>query len=90
LLLNAALIQGWRLFEGGSLLSKYGKIVIETMLETKDVVVGNAVKNTILKLCLTEDLITEEMVKLDAGKELANQRRGKLKASLLQKPELIL
>ena len=32
-----------------------------------------------LQLCLTADLITEEMVKLDAGKELANQRRRKLK-----------
>jgi len=38
------------------------RFLLKTMLETKDVVLGNAVKSTILKLCLTAELITEDMV----------------------------
>ncbi|XP_078352830.1 HEAT repeat-containing protein 1-like isoform X2 [Oculina patagonica] len=45
------------------------KILVDTLLETKDVVIGNAVKSSLLKLTLTADLITEEVCKLIAKKD---------------------
>jgi len=45
------------------------KILVDTLLETKDVTVGNAVKNSLLELTLTADLIAEEIFKLIARKD---------------------
>ncbi|KAJ7330602.1 HEAT repeat-containing protein 1 [Desmophyllum pertusum] len=42
------------------------KILVDTLLETKDVVIGNAAKSSLMKLSLTADLINEEMCKLIA------------------------
>lgn len=45
------------------------KILLDILQESKDVVVGNAVKSTILKFCLTADMVSDELLMLDPKKE---------------------
>ncbi|RMX40131.1 hypothetical protein pdam_00002238 [Pocillopora damicornis] len=56
------------------------KIFVDTMLEAKDVVIGNAAKNSLLKLTLTADLITEELCKLNSNTDKEPKKKKVKKA----------
>ncbi|XP_068676688.1 HEAT repeat-containing protein 1-like isoform X1 [Montipora foliosa] len=50
-------------------------LLVDTLLQTKDIDEGFAVKTTILKLCLKADMVGKELVKFDPKKESKSKKR---------------
>ncbi|PFX20859.1 HEAT repeat-containing protein 1 [Stylophora pistillata] len=63
------------------------KYFVDTMLETKDVAIVNAAKNSLLKITLTADLITEELCKLKCNTDKEPKKKKVKKARKEQQHE---